>query len=435
MAYPTRTRKRTIGGGQQRHVFRRLSDAMGSVGFNPSLAGSEWLLIANDIHFATNTFTTTDLDAGIRTELLVLAGMPAPQKVVINGDTITDYVQAFGFGPYPVYGDVEIARANAKMGQLSALAGLVTVTGNHDTGPLADPVDGYMLANAPWWTGPNHAWTCGGVHCLATSATHDGRYNAREQAFLNAAFASINDAADILHFAHQPSIGNRVSETGVQAGLLEATPEGMTNRLWHVSGHAHEYNEGVYQWGDTTVVSWVCSCASPDGFNYDGTKPCLSAIACRGGEVVARFSFDAKVGLWTVWGDISRAGAPALPGRLDGLGGTALAEYWEGEYNRSGIILTAANTTWRETGSWMAYVSQVKAVFPIPVGATRFWVNCATAPTLMEMSNSDGSWQTVASAGFNLSCATYNIPAGLLGGPLYIRGTWSSGTIGGWGFA
>jgi hypothetical protein len=396
MAYPTpRPPLRALGGRPQRWRRRSLFAAMAAVGVYPGVDGVSYLVPTSDIHHWIGL--TSTLAPSIAAEIEHLKPNP-PECVVGVGDFMTDLVPAFGYGPYTGNGAVEAADANVQMPLFASLAPLRCVTGNHDTWPNESPVGGYIDTNCPWFNGPNHSWVCAGVHCIALSSSHDARLVNGQSEYLANVLAAIEDDHDVIIFVHQPSFGSRVAESGIQTGIMAALPAGFSNPMWLVGGHNHVYSESKFQLPSTTLVQWGIGATSPIASSADKTNPALSAIACRDGRVIGRWAFDGKTLRWTYIEQPNRAvGLTDPPGRLDGLGGLpALATYLEGDYPRAGKIITAENTTWRETGSWMPYVSAIEVAFPVPVGATKFWALMNGAPTSPQMSADGSSWEGVS---------------------------------------
>jgi hypothetical protein len=431
MPYLTATTQARLGGGKAHSRFASLFDAMHSVGFDPSVSGSEWMLCLQDIHYSTDPLNHPFvLDA----ELVRLAEHP-PVCVVGIGDFLRDYSTAFGFGPYTVPGLLEIANANAHMPKFAALAPIKAVTGNHDAGPNENPPWSFMAANAPWWTASNHNWVCGGVSCAAISTGNDGGCLHGQELFIRQAIESAGDG-EVAIFGHQPSFMARANEQGIKDAVMAETPEGFTNPMWHFCGHGHEFLNVVYTLKDTTLVLWEMS-ATIDYPSPDNSKCALGALACRGGKIVGRFGYDGNTAMWTVVPPPNRANATPIPGRFDGLPYPRLSTYLEGYYDRTGKILTPVNTTWRDTGTWMAYVGVIKVAFPIPSGATKFWLSAAGAIATPEMSNVDGSWQAATLLSYDRQVFIYDIPVSLRAGEtLYFQGNGGASlVVGGWGFS
>ena len=436
----------TVGGGGRPNQSVTLKHALES-SLNVDIADCEWTLWASDIHFTALAPYTTKLDGGIVRELLALAANP-PESIVIGGDVFTSYALAFGYGPYTVYGTPESVMANLHMPKFSTLAPLRCILGNHDTGPNEDPVDSFIAANSgAWYNGPHHSWTTGGgVHCIAISTSHDAALEVSGgKAYLEGVLDAITDDLPVIIYIHQPAIASVNAEYGMREGIVAAMPAGFSNEITIVAGHNHVFNDVVYSIESTTIHQWTVGPVSPDtSLNPDGSKPCMGALILKDGAILCRAAFLARTGTWVILEDISRASPATLPVILSAVTGTivqvtvdsVLVDYYkEGHYDRAGKIISTENAEWRDTGTWLADVDDIVVKFPLPAAADQFFVSTSRVPTATAMSIDGSAWTNVTGTD-SATAQNFPIPVAMQGETnLWFRGSFASGSVGGWGFA
>lgn len=436
MSIATRQPAAAIGGIQDWRS-RSLFECMALAGFDPDEDGSEWVLLTSDIHMAENSADVKEWAEETRRELLALAAHP-PDRIFILGDILTDYVPSFGRTPVTSYGDPEAAAAEAEMHHFTDLAPVDIVLGNHDTGPQESPLGAYLaskLTDFSAGAGLNHSRTVGGVRFVALSTSHDGSLVDGQLDFLAAEIATLG-SEDLVIGVHQPGAGRAKEPTLIE--LFENISESLTNRIWMVSGHTHRHAEYCFDMGSTTMAQWQIGAGAEWVNSGDETAPSLSAMACRGGEVIARFSVDLKDGYWHYLADLDRSSPSAKYARLDGIAGeTQLATYMEGEYDDTGVFQNGpGGGLWRRAGTWLSYTYDCQPKFPIPSGATVFWVLATTTPTTMELSDDGVSWTSVSVLSSASEIYRFAIPVALQSSAdLYVRWKTSGEShIGGWGF-
>lgn len=433
MSYSYEPPATALGSTAKAREFRRLADAVEAAGFDLADGDTDWVLQISDIHFLKRGDETTQfIDESVKTELLALAVNP-PNCIVANGDFLTEYSPTVGYGPWPA-GTQEFAWANVEMPTVAALATLRCTTGNHDSAPNLEPVEQYMNDNCPWYSGGVQAWKCGGVWCITIPLGHDARVG--DQAAYNAAMAAVDDDAEVMQFFHQPALSARVTESRLGEGFMEALPAEMTNDITCLCGHAHDIYTQTFSVKATTVSQVRISAASSDAHSSDSTNPCLGAVIMKAGKVDLILTWNGNTGMWTPMPTVSRTSPPTMPRRDDGVPAPSLVEYWEGDYDRTEIMLSTANTagTFRDVGGWIAEIATVNLKFPNPATATRFWV-CSQGTHTIELSDDNVTFETVTQSSRVQDIITMSIPAAMQGSDfLWVRVTGGS-AINGWGFS
>lgn len=434
MAYAYTAPRSGLGGTRRPVEYRSIQDVCEACGVPLSAPGTEWLLHASDIHFMhlppSNVWTNLSLE--VAAELLRLEAVP-PKFVVINGDVLTEYASAFGYGPWPA-GTTEAGYSNTWMPLFADLAPLKCTTGNHDSAPLERPVESFMEANCPWYSGGVQTWVAGGVHCCSVPLGH-GTWMEGQTA-VAAFFEGITDDADIAVFYHQPCMGSRVAESLLKEAMLAAIPPDMTNQIWAFCGHLHEMYQSFYAIHSTSYSEQAFGCTSKNAWSNDGSNNAMGAIVMRDGEVALVLSWNGKSGMWTALPPINRSSPAVLPLRDDGVVGTILSEYWEGQYSHTGIMQDAVGAgTYRNADGWLCDVGTFRIKFPLPAGANRFFVSANGPPTTLEISNNGSAWTTVTGLpALDRSILNVTIPAPLRAGEfLWVRWT-GNRLINGWGF-
>ena len=442
MAIDQRTPAVTIG-GSQKWRSKSLIDAMALVGFDPSVAGDEWALIATDLHcyYEGGTGVATAFDPRTVAECAVLAATP-PEACLILGDVLTGFVGSFGAPADTVDGTLEATAADAALACFSDLADTYLILGNHDTPPEEDPLGTFMLANCPeHFTGLNHAVTIGGVRFVLLSTSHDGALIDGQTTFLGTELAGLTAGQECVIGTHQPG-GGRAYDFHC-LGAIKSTVESavITNPLWQICGHDHRFGQSnCYAMGNTTLAQQKIGAGGGAWLTFsDGTHPALCAFACRGGKVVARFAWDGKERFWHVLPSFNRSSPVPVAGQLDGVSGlTVLSQYLEGLYDRTGRFNNAASgLTYRITGTWLAYCYDIRVNFPIPDGATKFWYVTTAKPTTLSVSDDGATWQAITPIpDLSSGAIIFDIPAGLLSADfLHVKVTTGGHHISAWGFA
>jgi hypothetical protein len=434
MAYAYMSPRVGLGGARRPVEYRSIQDACAACGVPLDAPGMEWLLHASDIHFLYRPPDAiySTLSPQVADELLRLASTP-PKFCVINGDVLTDYSAAFGYGPWAA-GNTEVVYANAWMPLFANLAPLKCTTGNHDSAPLERPIESFMEANCPWYVGGVQTWVAGGVHCCSIPLGH-GTFM-ENQADVAAFFEGIADDADIAVFYHQPCMASRVVETLLKEGMLASIPPTMTNRIFAYCGHLHEMYQACHAVHSTAYSEQSFGCTSENTWSGDGSNNAMGAMVMRGGEIALVLSWNGKTGMWTPLPALDRSSPAVLPLRDEGVVGTVLSEYWEGQYSHTGIMQDAVGDgTYRNADGWLCDVGTFRARFPIPDGANRFFISTNGLPTTLEMSNDGSSWTTITGIpALDRSILNITIPAPLVSGEfLWVRWT-GNRLINGWGF-
>jgi hypothetical protein len=163
-----------LGGGIQRFKSRSLREAFSLCGFAPEEEGSEWVLLASDLHFYHNgaVAVADALDYRVSAQLAALAAMP-PAACLLLGDQATGLCGSFGSALDATDGANELAAADAALAAFSSLAPTYTILGNHDTYPNESPLGAFHGAHLPVHdTGLNSTLTIGGVRFVLLSASH-----------------------------------------------------------------------------------------------------------------------------------------------------------------------------------------------------------------------------------------------------------------------
>lgn len=439
MAIARRTPAATIG-GIQRWKAKSLFDVMTVAGFDPSADGSEWVLIANDLHcaYAATVPQADSFDARIVSECAALAAH-APVAVVINGDVLTNLVSSYGNTANTTDGLLESAAVNASMPCFTNLSTVYMVLGNHDTPVDEDPLGSFMATNCDDFGDLNHTFTAGGTKWILLSTSHDNALIDGQIDYLDTQLATANATQEIVICSHQPH-GGRGYEHQALPAIVDAIPAEMTNPIWHFSGHAHRWDQSVcFNAGSTTIASCIVSAGGTWVFSADDTLPALCAVACRGGEVVARFAWDGKDEFWHYVQDFDRSSPIDIPRQLDGVSGlTVLSQYLEGFYDRTGRFNNAASGfTYRIAGTWLAYCYDVRVNFPIPDGATKFWYVSTAKPTSLAISDDNSIWVPIDPIpDLSSGAIIIDIPSPLQSADyLYVRATTGGHHISAWGFA
>lgn len=436
MAYQKQTPRVAVGGNvpfESPNLNDALRQSLAVDLADPEVSFTLWI---SDIHFQAQGPLTSKFDVGIEQEFLNLAANP-PESVVVGGDVMTSYVTSFGFGPYLVYGNPEMAKANAEMPKLARLAPLRTILGNHDTGPNESPFDSFVLANANWYEQPHHSWVSGGVHCCALSTTHDADLKkSGGELYLKNFIAALPDTNEVIIFIHQPSLGARVIEYGMRESLQAAIPETTTNLITVIGGHQHIFADALYTHGATTIHQWTVGPASSVVFNTDSSSPVMAAVIKKAGQIIARVVFNGNSCQWTVLDDYSRANPAVMVNQLDGIDGALQTFYQQGSFTNADHIETPSGDDWRDTGSWLASVDDMEVHFPMGALADTFFVSASAIPTGAQMSADGDTWEDVTESLYDSNIVSFAIPVDLQAQPvLHFKATWSNAYIGGWGFS
>ena len=204
--------------------------------------------------------------------------------------------------------------------------------------------------------------------------------------------------------------------------MYETIPEDFANNLWLFGGHSHNFGEYCYTSGAGTLVQLICGAALPVSTFGDHTNPAITAVACRGGRIVARYACDCKDGYWHLWNGGDRSSPNTITGYYDPLDDsyTRLASYNGGTHDLTDYTQTAETGGgffyYRYTGTWLSYMYNCHVAFPMPVGATKFWACLSIVPsTSVEMSDDGVSWTAITPLpSLSSNFLIMDIPVGLL---------------------
>lgn len=437
MSIVQRTHSLAIGGRVQRWRKTNLYDAFNLIGFDPSQEGDEWVLICADPH-VSYTQGVTEFDYRVKAECAKFAENP-PDACLIIGDFLTSYVGSFGASANLSYGLAEAAYAEASLTMFSSIAPTYLILGNHDTGPEEDPLGDfcktYLLGH---FNDLHHSIEIGGVRFILLSTCHDASLNAEAVTFLDTHLATVTDE-DCVIAIHQPG-GNYAYDHRGMLSVIDAIPNEMTNDVYCICGHNHNFEQnGVFNAGGTVVARWQIGTAQGNWSTFDdGTNPSLAAMACRDGKVIGRFAWDGKDRMWILCPDFNLSSPVDITRPLDGIDeNDILSSYVEGEYDRTGRFSAAPTlNTYRIAGTWLAYCKNVTVNFPIPPGAQRFFYITTKAPDSIDVSDDGATWQSVSVPALVTGAIIFDIPVGLQASSyLHVRIIDSVGPhISNWGF-
>lgn len=428
-------------GGRPQRLVGNLRACMQFVGFDPAAQGCGWVLQVNDVHFDnTNNGQNRVIDPRVVAQLESMGSFP-PDFIAVVGDVLTAYAPAFGWPADLTSGALEAGWANSDLHHLTDLAPVRMVLGNHDTPNGESPLGAYCLANIPDWFESTH-WneTVGGVRFIGLSANHGGDVPSNQRTYFGQQLDALVANQDALVFVHQPAYGF-ASEAGLRETMLQeiaAARPSLTNRLWSAHGHQHVFSHDVFSIGSTTCVAFTNSATAPHVSSADRTTPSMTAWLCRNGQIVGAIVADLKEGAWQPWPFVSRAGAGVLTARTSGLGATVpTASYIEGSGYVRDFTTPSGPATWRDTGSWLAYVYSWTGRYVVPSGSTGFWILVSLSGAGSVALSADGvSWTTLTLGTATNQIHKVAIPAPLLSTtPLHVRILDPNGaTLGGVGF-
>jgi hypothetical protein len=411
-----------------------LLTAMLLTGFDPAEAGSEWALIATDIHFAADASKHsqqwTEL-APTMVDVLDTLGPVPPDRVVIMGDIMTDFVSSFGIAKnvgYTVYGDDESAWWNADAHHFTDLAPVTIILGNHDTPRNETPSFGsYALANLDGFDSLNSSFTLGGTKWICISNDHGAAWLDGQDTYYAARMAEVT-TEEVVVCMHQPGGGRAKDWHGFRT-MLTTTPA-ISNEAWMFCGHAHQFQDYVFEYGyGSSLVVALCGAGIEWPTFGDDSNPALTAVCCRGGEVVARFKCECDDGAWVAITEPSRATPSAVTAYYAPIDDsyTRLASY-NGESHDLTTFAQNEETSggtgrWRYTGSWFSYMYNCHLAFPLPATATKFFACLTAVPDTVEFSADGVDWTDAgALPALSDSFLVLDIPAPLQGGSdLHIR--------------
>jgi hypothetical protein len=265
-----------------------LSEAYAAMGFNPAAPGNAQVVLFSDPHLCldpragtTPGVITTNLDRRLVDH--VNAMDPSPARIIVAGDETTSYSACPGELP-----DLPEARTqgfNEMRMWLPALqaftniapAHILWIPGNHDQDPREANADlfCYMFPDMP----PYQLLDLAGVRFFLLNGGNQNYPSDSESQWLRQQVALTSPTQTVAVVIHQPPFGvNRGNSC-----LLQECFRNWPDRWWTFCGHAHYFNQVVYDIGRSSVAMSCIGSVNTNQFNGQTMSPGFMVLCLSNG--------------------------------------------------------------------------------------------------------------------------------------------------------
>lgn len=430
---PRRSSNVALGGRPQQFRSKDLHQLLLASDFNPSKAGNEWALIITDTH-SNKDWVYGTIDERFLPTLELLALNP-PDQVLHIGDVLTHYVE-WGFPPNPAIGAGDIQRSNALLERFARIAPLKIVLGNHDCHVGEEPLGKFMMENCRFFNELHYSFELGGARIIMLSTTHDGDIIPSELEYLAAQLMLVSPGQDIVLMAHQP--GNSRTVDWALQNKLSAALSGVTNRLWYICGHDHDYGDARHPLALTDMQRWKVGAGTGPWVHFGPDYlPTMAAVTFSGGKLQRRYAWSGVDRMWYEYPEFNQPAPTPLRQMLSGLSAfTVLSSHFHGSFTLSDHIDNAPGaTTYYDNGTWLVYCNDVKIHFPLPPTATKFFYIASTKASAIDLSADGSVWTSVAVPNDIDNAFIVTVPAPLLSASTIYARVRGAGIVSAWGFA
>jgi|GEM_PF-2237044 len=340
-----------------------ISSHFSTIGFDPTLATSGFIVLLTDIHMAPSfaNLRTVEIDQRIIDEV---NGMdPAPELIIVSGDLATSATEYIGkvFGPADeALTRTELELGMAQLARFNSNIPIKIIPGNHDT--YAYEVDAVLwneYTNSP----PYFTFDFKGLKFIMLNSAHDGALDSVQQTWFENEVASALAEDELYVVMHHP-LGASIGGRGVNEAFKKAFAP-YQGDVWNSSGHVHTFRFNGYTIHENAnVIQSITVTASPDTWNPDGKSPGYSLICVSDGKVAHHYHRDVKTAVIVGRPNPNRNAAwPDLPVPFEELSFPLLI-CEEGKYTRADYIhsIVAGDAS----GTWWSYVGQLELDFDLP---------------------------------------------------------------------